>query len=71
MVARLMSDAGLISSQSRKHRYKIANDESTIASNLLKRLFNVDAINRFVLACGCDVRLIWSQMALLSGMIYT
>ena len=27
-----MSDAGLISSQSRKHRYKIVNDESTIAS---------------------------------------
>jgi putative transposase len=43
--ARLMRDAGLISSQFRKHRYKIANDESTIASNLLKRLFNVDAIN--------------------------
>ncbi|WP_418895998.1 IS3 family transposase [Shewanella psychromarinicola] len=39
--ASLMRDAGLISSQPRKHRYKIANDESIIAPNVLKRQFNV------------------------------
>ncbi|MGS0734953.1 IS3 family transposase, partial [Shewanella sp. 125m-1] len=55
--ASLMRDAGLISSQPRKHRYKVANDESKIAPNLLKRQFNVEAINQ--VWCG-DVTYVWS-----------
>jgi len=55
--ASLMRDAGLISNQPRKHRYKIANDESKIALNLLKRQFNVDVINH--VWCG-DVTYVWS-----------
>ena len=55
--ASLMRDAGLISSQPRKHRYKVANDESKIAPNLLKRQFNVEGINQ--VWCG-DVTYVWS-----------
>ncbi|MGS0724121.1 IS3 family transposase [Shewanella sp. 30m-9] len=55
--ASLMRDTGLISSQPRKHRYKIVNDEPTIAPNLLKRQFNVDVINQ--VWCG-DVTYVWS-----------
>ena len=55
--ASLMKDAGLISSQPRKHRYKVANDESKIAPNLLKRQFNVEATNQ--VWCG-DVTYVWS-----------
>jgi putative transposase len=55
--ASLMRDAGLISSQPRKHRYKIANDESIIAPNVLKRQFNVEAINQ--VCCG-DMTYVWS-----------
>ncbi|WP_420833553.1 IS3 family transposase [Shewanella pneumatophori] len=55
--ASLMRDAGLSSSQPRKHRYKVANDESKIAPNLLKRQFNVEAINQ--VWCG-DVTYVWS-----------
>jgi putative transposase len=40
--ASLMKEAGLVSTQLRKHRYKIAEDESRIAPNLLKRQFNVE-----------------------------
>lgn len=52
-----MRNVGLISSQPRKHRYKVANDESKIAPNLLKRQFNVEAIN--LVWCG-DVTYVWS-----------
>ena len=33
--ARLMQEAGLVSTQPRKHRYKITGDESKMAPNLL------------------------------------
>jgi putative transposase len=55
--ASLMREAGLVSTQPRKHRYKITGDESKIASNLLKRKFNVEDKNQ--VWCG-DVTYIWS-----------
>ncbi|MDN4504446.1 IS3 family transposase, partial [Alteromonadaceae bacterium BrNp21-10] len=55
--ASLMKEAGLVSTQARKHRYKIANDESKIAPNLLKRRFNVGGKNQ--VWCG-DVTYVWS-----------
>ncbi|MEZ9369035.1 IS3 family transposase [Shewanella sp. 10N.286.51.B2] len=55
--AGLMKHAGLVSTQLRKHRYKIAKDESKFAPNLLKRQFNVKAKNQ--VWCG-DVTYIWS-----------
>jgi putative transposase len=56
--ASLMREAGLVSTQPRKHRYKITGDESKIASNLLKRKFNVEDKNQ--VWCG-DVTYIWSR----------
>lgn len=55
--ASLMKEAGLISTQIKKHRYKIAEDESRIAPNLLKRQFNVEGKNQ--VWCG-DVIYVWS-----------
>jgi putative transposase len=55
--ASLMKEAGLVSTQPRKHRYKIAENESKIAPNLLKRKFNVEGKNQAW--CG-DVTYVWS-----------
>jgi len=55
--ASLMKAAGLVSTQRRKHRYKIAKDESKIAPDLLKRQFNVEDKNQAW--CG-DVTYVWS-----------
>ena len=54
----LMKSLGLVSTQFRKHRYKIAKNESVIAPNLLKRQFNVEKINQ--VWCG-DVTYIWTS----------
>jgi len=53
----LMREANISSKQPHKHKYKIAEDESKIASNLLKREFSVDASNK--VWCG-DVTYIWA-----------
>ena len=53
----LMKAAGIQSKQPNKHKYKIAEDESRIAPNLLKRGFNVKAPNQ--VWCG-DVTYIWA-----------
>jgi putative transposase len=55
--ASLMKEAGLVSTQPRKHRYKITGDESKMAPNILKRAFNVESKNQ--VWCG-DVTYIWS-----------
>jgi len=55
--ASLMREAGLVSTQPRKHRYKITGDESKMAPDLLKRKFNVEGKNQ--VWCG-DVTYIWS-----------
>ena len=55
--ASLMREAGLVSSQPRKHRYSVASEGSKIAPNLLKRQFNVEKINQ--VWCG-DVTYVWS-----------
>jgi putative transposase len=54
---RLMNEAGLVSNQPRKHRYRQANSEPTFASNLLNRGFTVSKINE--VWCG-DVTYIWA-----------
>ena len=53
----LMKEAQIYSHQLRKHKYKIANHESKVAPNLLKRKFNVIAKNK--VWCG-DVTYIWA-----------
>jgi putative transposase len=53
----LMLEANITSKQLRKHKYKIAEKESKIAPNLLKRKFNVARPNAYW--CG-DVTYIWS-----------
>lgn len=55
--ASLMKDASLVSKQPHKHRYKVAEDESRIAPNVLQREFVVDAPNK--VWCG-DVTYIWA-----------
>jgi putative transposase len=44
--ARLMQEAGLVSTQPRKHRYKITGDESKMAPNLLKRLMFLKKLSK-------------------------
>ena len=53
----LMKEANISSKQPHKHKYKIAEDESRIAPNLLKREFTVAAPN--TVWCG-DVTYIWA-----------
>lgn len=55
--ASLMREAGLVSKQPRKHHYKVTEEESKVAPNLLKRQFNVAEKNQ--VWCG-DVTYIWS-----------
>ena len=55
-VRSLMRAMGLVSKQEKKHRYRIAEDESMIAPNHLAREFNVDKPNQ--VWCG-DVTYIW------------
>jgi putative transposase len=55
--ASLMRDAHITSKQPNKHKYKIAEEESKIAPNILQREFTVQAPN--VLWCG-DVTYIWA-----------
>lgn len=55
--ASLMKEAGLVSKQQKKHRYRIAQEESVIAENKLSRQFNVTEPNQ--VWCG-DVTYVWS-----------
>ena len=55
--AGLMKAANIQSKQPNKHKYKIAEDESKIAPNMLNRDFNVSAPNQAW--CG-DVTYIWA-----------
>jgi len=55
--ASLMKEAGLVSKQQKKHRYRIAKEESVIAENSLARQFNVTQAN--AVWCG-DVTYVWS-----------
>ena len=54
--ARLMREAGISSTQQRKHRYRVAEEESVIAPNHLQRRFDVEGPNQ--VWCG-DVTYIW------------
>ena len=58
LIRKIMKEEGLRSSQTRKHRYPKGGEESLISPNLLKRRFDVTAINRWW--CG-DVTYIWTQ----------
>jgi putative transposase len=53
----LMREANIVSTQLRKHKYKIADHESKVAPNVLDRTFAVDAPNK--VWCG-DVTYIWA-----------
>jgi len=49
--ASLMREAGLVSKQPNKHKYKIAEDESRVAPNLLER--NLPSARR--IKCGAEM----------------
>ena len=53
----LMKEADLISKQHKKHRYKVAEDESKIAENKLNREFTMDKPDQ--VWCG-DVTYVWA-----------
>jgi len=53
----LMREAGLVSKQHKKHRYRVAEEESVIAANHLNRGFNVAQPDR--VWCG-DVTYVWT-----------
>jgi putative transposase len=53
----LMREANIVSTQLRKHKYKIADHESKIAPNLLNREFTVEAPNK---VWSGDVTYIWA-----------
>ena len=53
----LMKSLGLVSKQEKKHRYRIAHEESVIAPNHLARKFTVNQANQ--VWCG-DVTYIWA-----------
>ena len=55
--ASLMKELGIVSKQPNKHKYKISEDVSKIAPNLLSRKFNVKASNQ--VWCG-DVTYVWA-----------
>ena len=52
-----MKEAGIVSKQQKRHRYRIAEHESVIAPNHLARKFNVGKANE--VWCG-DVTYVWS-----------
>ena len=53
----LMQEAMIHSKQPRRHKYKIADQQSRIAENILQRQFNVEAPDK--VWCG-DVTYVWS-----------
>ena len=55
--ASLMKEAGLVSKQQKRHRYKVSEEESVVAPNHLAREFNVTKANE--VWCG-DVTYVWS-----------
>lgn len=55
-VRALMKEAGLVSTQCKRHRYRLANDESIVAPNELNRQFSVNLANQAW--CG-DVTYVW------------
>lgn len=57
MARSLMREAGLVSTQHRKHRYKSTGEESVVAPNHLNREFKVTGPNQ--VWCG-DVTYIWA-----------
>ena len=58
LVRKIMAEEGLVSRQTPKHRYPKGGSESLISPDLLKRRFDVTAINRWW--CG-DITYIWTQ----------
>ena len=58
LIRKIMKEENLQSRQPPKHSYSKGGNESIICADLLKRRFNVEAINRWW--CG-DVTYIWTQ----------
>lgn len=57
LAASLMKEAGLVSKQLKRHRYRLATEESLIVGNKLERHFNVSGPDQ--VWCG-DVTYVWS-----------